>query len=108
MNDMNQADTSATLAVVVETELRFSFSELCRASRGERARLLAFVDAGVLEAEGQAPEDWLFNGASLQRARVALRLADDFGLDGTSTALVLDLLDRIDTLQGELRRAGLS
>jgi chaperone modulatory protein CbpM len=42
----------------------------------------------------------------LRRARTALRLARDLELSAASAALVLDLLDQIDTLQARLRRAG--
>jgi len=42
----------------------------------------------------------------LQRARTALRLTHDLELNAPGAALVLDLLDQIDTLRARLRRVG--
>jgi len=94
-------------SVVVEEEIRFTFTDLCRVCRAESAQLIALVDEGVLEPSGSGPEDWLFTGPSLQRTRIALRLAHDLELSLAGTALVLDLLEEIESLRARLRRAGL-
>ena len=92
--------------VVVEEEIRFTLADLCRACRADSAQVIVLVEEGVLEPAGSGPEDWLFSGPSLRRARAALRLARDLELSVAGTALVLDLLDEIDTLRSRLRRAG--
>jgi chaperone modulatory protein CbpM len=93
--------------LIVEEEIRFTLADLCRACRSESAQVIALVDEGVLEpAVGGGPEDWLFSGPSLRRARVALRLDRDLELGVAGTALVLDLLDEIQTLKSRLRRLG--
>ncbi|UHD16455.1 chaperone modulator CbpM [Thiocapsa bogorovii] len=61
---------------------------------------------GALTPSGEDPECWHFGGATLRRARVALRLTRDLELNAASTALVLDLLDEIDALRSRLRRLG--
>jgi len=93
--------------VVVEEEIRFTLTDLCRACRADSVQVIALVDEGVLEPAGSGPEDWLFSGPSLRRARAALRLARDLELSVAGTALVLDLLDEIETLRSRLRRAGI-
>ena len=97
---------TVTVGVLVEEQLEFTLSDLSRACRVERQRLVALVEAGVLEPVGVRPDDWRFEGASLRRARTALRLARDFELDPSATALVLDLLDEIAALRGPLRQQG--
>ena len=92
--------------VVVEEEIRFTLADLCRACQADRARLIALVEEGVLQPTGSAPEDWLFSGPSLRRARTAVRLSRDLELSASGTALVLDLLDEIESLNARLRRAG--
>lgn len=92
---------------VVEEDVRFTLVDLCRACDVERTQLIALVDEGVLEPAGGAPEDWVFSGSSLLRARAALRLVRDLDVSVAGAALVLELLDQIETLQARLRRAGI-
>jgi chaperone modulatory protein CbpM len=94
-------------SVVVEEEIRFTLAELCHACRADSAQLVALVDEGVLEPSGSGPDNWTFSGPSLQRARAAVRLARDLELGVAGAALVLDLLDEIESLRARLRRAGL-
>jgi chaperone modulatory protein CbpM len=92
---------------VVEECVHFSLFELCRACRADTDEVLMLVDAGVLEPMGSEPADWRFGGASLRRAHVALRLARDLGIEPSGLALVLDLLDEIDSLRRRLHAAGI-
>ncbi len=94
-------------AIVVEQTLSFSFNALCQACGGQHSQILALVDEGILEPQGQGPADWVFDGSALRTARTALRLADDLQLGLAGTALVLDLLAEINRLHASLRRVGL-
>jgi chaperone modulatory protein CbpM len=64
------------------------------------------VDIGVLEPQGREPARWQFGGASLQRARRALRLQRDLDIDLAGAALALQLLDEIESLRSRLRVIG--
>ena len=90
--------------LVVE-EIHLTLVELCRACRVPEQEIRAFVVEGVLEPSGRAPEDWRFDGASLHRARTALRLARDLEVNLAGIALALDLLDEITTLRSRLEGA---
>ncbi|MBC7701162.1 MAG: MerR family transcriptional regulator [Massilia sp.] len=92
--------------VIVEEEIRFTLEDLSRASGADHAQLIVLVDEGVLEPGGSGPHDWLFSGASLRRARTALRISHDLQLGVEGTALVLDLLDEIEHLRSRLRQLG--
>lgn len=94
-------------ATVVEQTLSFSFSALCQACSGSHSQLLALVDEGILQPQGQGPADWVFEGSALRTARTALRLSVDLQLGPAGTALVLDLLEEISRLRASLHRAGL-
>jgi chaperone modulatory protein CbpM len=94
-------------AAIVEQDLSFSYSDLCIACPGQDLQLLALVDEGVLQPQGRSPQDWVFQGAALQRARTAMRLQRDLSLGIEGAALVLELLDEIDALRARLRRAGM-
>lgn len=86
-----------TAPAVVEDEL--SLEELSRSCRCDAEWLIELVYEGVLEPQGAAAEQWRFAGASLRRARIAVRLQQDLQLNAPGVALALDLLDEIHALR---------
>ncbi len=52
----------------------------------------------------QQQTQWRFSGSALQRARTAMRLQRDLGINLAGVALAMDLLDEIEELRGRLRR----
>jgi chaperone modulatory protein CbpM len=103
---MTDNRNTAIEGVVVEEEVEFTLVQLSAACRADVDQLKALVEEGVLTPHGGHWQQWRFDGATLQRARVALRLARDLELNATATAVVLDLLDQIEALRSRLRRAG--
>jgi chaperone modulatory protein CbpM len=108
MTRMAQTRTLALDVVVIDDSIRFTLDELCRACGADTARVVALVEEGVLEPAGDVADDWTFSGPALKRARTALRLLHDLELGVGGAALVLDLLDEIESLRSQLRRAGLA
>lgn len=104
---MPEPQSSPRTAMIVEEEMRFTLADLCRVCQASDAQLIVLVEEGVLEPVGSTPENWYFTGAALTRARTALRLERDLGLESAGIALVLELLDEIAELRARLRRAGL-
>jgi chaperone modulatory protein CbpM len=98
--------TAVIDAVVVEHDVRFTLDDLARASRADPAWLCALVDEGALAPEGRTPDDWVFAGDTLRRARTAARLNRDFSLGPAETAVVLDLIDEIASLRRQLGLRG--
>jgi chaperone modulatory protein CbpM len=103
---MNDTNMSVTHAVIVEEEVQFTLVELSRVCRADIERLTALVEEGALAPSGDDPQHWRFDGATLRRARAALRLTRDLELNAAAAALVLDLLDEIEALRSQLRRLG--
>lgn len=91
-------------AVQVEEHFTFTLVELSRACRVDSLTIQALVQEGVLSPVQPDAEPWRFAGASLQRARRALRLTQGLDLSPHGVALVLELLDRIDALDARLAR----
>ena len=101
---MADTDAGGMDCIVVEEHLVFTLTELCRASGADTDQVWGLVSEGLLRPTGRGPDDWQFSGDALSRARTALRLARDFELGPSGTALVMDLLDQIELLRARLRR----
>ena len=105
---------------VLEEEVELTFIELCRACRLPAERVVELVQEGVVEPQGRDPsqagpvkapmlrdpEHWRFHGASLGRARCALRLQRDLGVNTAGAALALELLEELESLRRRLERLG--
>ena len=98
--------TNILNGVVIDEQTRMSLGELCRACSRHAEWVIELVDEGVLEPSGPSPECWYFSAVALQRALVAARLQHDLGINLAGVALVLDLLDEIETLRAQLRGPG--
>jgi len=104
---MAQNPTSPTGTLIVEEQVEFTLFDLSRACRVQTTRVVALVEEGVLDPTGHAPDAWRFSGLALRRALTALRLERDLDLNPAGTALVMDLLDEIESLRSRLHRTGM-
>lgn len=103
---MNSIEGSASQAVIVETELQFSIMDLSRICGADVSTLEALVHEGVLTPLDLQSSQWVFSGAALPRARKATRLLMELELNAAGAALVIDLMEEVETLRSQLRRAG--
>ena len=86
-------------AVWLEAHARVTLVELSRCSGLDEATLRELVDYGALSpAEGE-----IFAGECVGRLRQAARLGADLELETAAMALVLRFLERIESLEGEVR-----
>jgi chaperone modulatory protein CbpM len=99
---MTQTETRIEGIVLDEglTVTLAELTELC-GSNGRMVRLM--VTEGLLRPQGQAPDDWRFDGFEVRRARRAVRLRRDLRLNLAGTALAIDLLDELESLRERLR-----
>jgi chaperone modulatory protein CbpM len=84
---------------IVEEETRFTLLELCRACDVSSQAVSELVSQGVLEPAGRDPQNWVFAGDSLSRARLALRLIRELGVNPAGAAVALELIGQIERLQ---------
>ncbi len=99
---------TVTEVLILEEQQDLSLDELCRACSTEIDELVALVDEGVIAPRGSEPAGWRFTGVQLRRARVAVRLQRDLGVNIAGAALALQLMDELDELRARLRAAGIS
>ena len=104
---MSLPDESFLIGEIFEEGPAVSVNELTRMFAVEERRIVEWVEEGVISVlETDAPQ-WRFSGAQLRRARIALRLERDLGLNAAGVALVLELLEELEQFRRE-RRSGRS
>ncbi len=87
--------------VVTETTL-FTVDEFCSACTVKLEVIEALVAEGIVEPVRQDHDQPQFSGASLMRARTAIRLHRDMEINLAGVALALDLMDEIRDLRRRL------
>ncbi len=89
-----------TVTIVDETDL--SLGELCSLLRVEVEAIVEMVDESIVSPVGTTEGRWRFRGSDLLRLRRAVRLQRDLGLNLPGVAVVLDLMDEVAALRGQL------
>ena len=86
---------------VLVTEVRFyiSVQELSSSFGIDRKLIKEIIDEGIVEVQKDANEELQFDSTALHRIRTALRLHRDLGINFAGAALVLDLLEELETLR---------
>ena len=85
-----------------------TLEELSRACAVPPGWVIEHVRDGLLPAPGDSPSAWRFSSRDLARARQMLRFERDFDAVPELAALVADLIEELDDLRAQLRRAGLT
>ncbi|MFO7324302.1 MAG: chaperone modulator CbpM [Pseudomonadota bacterium] len=90
-------------AQLLGEDQEWTLEQVCGLFAVERQWILELVEQGVLAPLTVAGEP-RFGGDALRRARIAVRLHRDLGVNAAGTALALELLERIEMLERELAR----
>lgn len=93
-------------AIILEEQSDLTLTELGRACAVHVDFIVELVAEGILTPFGREPHRWRFSGLHMRRARVALRLQRDLGVNFAGAALALQLLDELETLRARLRILG--
>ena len=92
---------------LMEDITELTLDDLCRACVAQADIIIELVSEGVIDTAdappNQPPEHWRFTGLHLQRAKVAMRLHRDLGVNFAGAALALELMDELQTLKAKLR-----
>jgi chaperone modulatory protein CbpM len=92
---------SSILGMRAQVQLILTVEELANVAGISVARLERLVHLGVIEPA--APGAHEFTAATAGRLRRMLRLHADLGVNFTGAAIVVELLDRLEQLETELR-----
>jgi chaperone modulatory protein CbpM len=93
-----------TGTVIEEDSL--TLAQLCRACGVHADWIISLVEESIIEPQGEDIRLWRFSGASLVRARSALRLHRDLGVNLAGIALALDLIEELESLRAHMKTLG--
>lgn len=94
--------------IILEDQTEISLADLCRACAVGSELVLALIEEGIVIPHSPAPPGndaalWRFTGLHLHRAKVALRLHHDLGVNLAGAALALQLMDELRALRDSAR-----
>ncbi len=93
---------SSLSGVLLDEEGFLSLADMARACAVHADYIIELVEEGVIEGQGKAPLEWRFGSVCLRKARKAVRLQRDLGVNIPGIALALQLLDELEALQEQL------
>jgi chaperone modulatory protein CbpM len=99
---MATPDTRILVGQIVEEELSLTVDQLSCACAVAPERIAELIELGELNTTLEGGQQ--LGGDSLRRARLAVRLQQDLQINAAGAALVIELLERIEVLEGRLRR----
>ena len=116
-NDMSAGPSSGSASqsdvlrgIILDEQSVLTLTELSHVCAVQTGYIIELVDEGLvtpdIAAEENEPQHWRFSGAQIRRARTAMRLQSDLGVNLAGAALALQLLDEIENLRGQVRAMG--
>lgn len=86
----------------LDTWVTCSLSELCLRNDITSDFVVQCVEVGIADAQGSSPVEWSFTSMAAVRIQKAYRLQRDLEINLNGLAMVLDLLEEIETLHDEV------
>lgn len=103
---MNSHDLQPVHAGTVIEEDSLTLEQLCQACGAQTDWVISLIEESIIEPQGDEIHSWRFSGISLVRARSALRLQHDLGVNLAGIALALDLMEELENLRRQLKIRG--
>jgi chaperone modulatory protein CbpM len=96
---MSKDITYQITGIVLDEGMGLTLGELCQLCKANAEQIMAMVDEGLVAPRGSHRQDWHFDGTSVKRVQIALRLQQDLNVNLAGAALVLDLLEELQELR---------
>ena len=75
--------------------------ELCRVAELPEHFVLEIVEQGIVEPDGDSPDQWVFTTHMVSITKKAVRLHRDLDIDWPGIALAISLLEDLEQLRAE-------
>lgn len=89
--------------VIIEDEHQLTLDEISRAIHIDKHVVIQMVEYELIVPEGKSQASWRFDSRSLTRAKKAASFYRDLEVNLQGIALILDLLDHIESLEQEMK-----
>lgn len=84
---------------VIDEETPCRLHDICRIYNITSETVREMVTEGVVTPGGDSPEQWRFDYLDIQRIHTSIRLQRDLRINLPGCALVLDLLEELESLR---------
>ncbi len=81
-----------------EYDVQLTFNEIVRACNDDRDWVVNVIEEEIISVSGR-PDEAVFSGFQLARLRRARRISRDFEASIPATALIMQLLDELESLR---------
>ncbi|MCQ9325502.1 MULTISPECIES: chaperone modulator CbpM [Neisseria] len=81
-----------------EYDVQLTFNEIVRACNDDRDWVVSVIEEEIISVSGR-PDEAVFSGFQLARLRRARRISRDFEASIPATALIMQLLDELESLR---------
>lgn len=89
--------------VIIDDAPMLTLEEFSRAIHVEKEIILEMVEYQFIQPKGHSANEWRFDSDSLRRGRIAASFYRDLEINMPGVALALELLDRIEALECQLK-----
>jgi chaperone modulatory protein CbpM len=79
----------------------YDLVEICLVLETSAETIIAIIDEGIINPNGNKPNEWKFDTLMCQDLKTALRLHQDLELDWNGIALAIQLLNELDSVRQE-------
>ena len=87
---------------LLDEKVYLSLTEISEACSTRAEWVVELVEEGILEPSGNDQDHWKFPGGNLSRAHAAHRLQRDLEINLAGVALILDLMEEIESLRSRI------
>ncbi len=101
---MTERDTKVLSGSIFDETTEITIAELCEVCSIDIRQVDEMINEGILEPTGGRYEKRRVPHSSIRCTRTVVHMQRDLGVNLAGAALILDLLDRIENLQDQLRR----
>jgi len=90
--------------IIIESDSPLTLEELVNALQVEPDFIIELVEYQLIAPQGQSKQEWHFDSEALRKARLARNFYHDLEINMPGISLALELLDRIEKLENELKK----
>lgn len=96
-------NTYVLSGVIIDKDQLLSLEEFAQALHAQPDIIIEMIDYQFIEPQGTQPTEWRFDSLALRRARIAMSFLRELEINMAGVGLALELLDRIDELEQQLK-----